>query len=71
MKLENMFPMTTKAQKDFILNVLLSSFQAILSASEEELMEFIICNTTEEQINCFPDVKAKIKEYRNVLVQFV
>ena len=68
MKLENMFPMTTKAQKDFILNVLLSSFQTILSALEEELMEFIICNTTEEQINCFPAVKAKIKEYRNALV---
>lgn len=71
MELQNLFPAMSKSQKDFCVTVFLSSYQAILDAPEKEIMEFIISNTEEDKLKCFPKVKEKVDEYKNTLVQIM
>ena len=63
MKISEIFPAMTKSQKELCINVFLTSYQAILEAPEEEIMEFIIDNA-EEEINRFPKVKEKVEKYK-------
>lgn len=63
MKISEIFPVMTQSQKELCVNVFLASYQAILEAPEEEIMEFIIDNAGEE-INRFPKVKEKIEKYK-------
>lgn len=68
MELQGLFPAMSKSQKSFCINVFLSSYQAILDAPEEEIMQFIISNTDDEKLQSFPKVKEKVDKYKNALV---
>ena len=68
MKLETQFPALRKSQKTLVVNTFLVSYQAILSAPKEEILQFVVDKATEEQINSFPAIKEEIKKYKNTLV---
>ena len=71
MELQKLFPAMSKSQKDLCVNVFLSSYEAVLDAPEEEIMQFIVSNTDDEKLKCFPKVKEKVDKYKNTLVQIV
>jgi hypothetical protein len=68
MELQKLFPAMSKSQKSFCVNVFLSSYEAILDAPEEEMMQFIISNTDDEKLKSFPKVKEKVDKYKNTMV---
>ncbi len=67
MELQKLFPAMSKSQKSFCVNVFLSSYEAILDAPEEEMMQFIISNTDDEKLKSFPKVKEKVDKYKNTM----
>ena len=59
-KLEELYPVTSKANRTFVVNSFLASYEFILSEDEDYILRFIRENASQEDIKAFPHIKEKL-----------
>lgn len=59
-KIEELYPNVSKANRTFVINSFLASYEFILSEDEDYISKFILENASQEQINAFPQIKKKL-----------